>query len=141
MFLPHRASGEARDMVEHYKGTVVQPRANPKQMPDGSVLLTRDVPVTLTRLVPQRTLINNALVVAVAFFSHNYIAHHQALMFDKCVDELKPNSIAVLIDFSMNYSHNHPDAEQSEWWSSHQSTFLPVIVYSRSKEGRLVWAR
>ena len=36
-------------------------------------------------------------------------------MFDKCVDELKPNSIAVLIDFSMNYSHNHRDETQSEF--------------------------
>ena len=30
---------------------------------------------------------------------------------------------------------------QSEWWTAHQSTLLPVIVYYRTKDGAVTWAR
>ena len=111
-----------------------------KKVPRWEILKNK-VKATLTEKIPQHTLVSNVLVVALAFFSHSWIAQHQAMMFDMCTADIPRNSIAVLLDFSMNYSHNHPDAAQSEWWSAHQSTLLPVIVYMKSRDGSVTWAR
>jgi len=119
---------------------VQQRRANPSYTKDGEINHFRETVALKTETVPQRKLVNHALAVAVAFFSHSWIAHHQAMMFDMCVDNLDKSSIAVLIDFSMNYGHNHADAAQNEWWSAHQSTLLPVVVYMRDRSGNVTWA-
>ena len=47
-----------------------------------------------------------------AFFEHRELAHWQADQFDKCVHNLPEHHIAILIDYSMNYSHNHFTAVQ-----------------------------
>ena len=41
------------------------------------------------------------------FFGHAFIAHHQADAFDAMIDNLPPNAILILADYSMNYSHTH----------------------------------
>ena len=52
--------------------------------------------------------------VSAAFFEHRELAHWQAEQFDKCVDNLPEGHIASLIDYSMNYSHNHATAVQGK---------------------------
>ena len=59
----------------------------------------------------------------------------------ECIDNLPLNAIAVLLDFAMNYGHEHQDSTQQEWWSAHQTTLLPVVVYYRTADGTLVCAR
>ena len=120
--------------------TVQQRRAHPSYNSDGTVEHFRDTKAWQTETAPQRKLVTNASVIAVAFFSHSWIAQHQAEMFDMCADKLPADSIAVLIDYSMNYSHGHLNEDQSDFWSAYQSTVLPVVVYMRSKSGKVTWA-
>jgi hypothetical protein len=58
-------------------------------------------------------------------------AHWQAEQFDACIDGLGEHQIAVLIDFSMNYSHLHLEETSGEHWCHHQTTIVPVVVYRR----------
>jgi hypothetical protein len=53
-----------------------------------------------------------------AFFEHRELAHWQAEQFDKCIDDLPEHHIVVLIDYSMNYSHNHSTAVQGKGGNS-----------------------
>ena len=39
------------------------------------------------------------------FFWHARLAHHQEKAFNDAIDHLAPNSILILTDYSMNYSH------------------------------------
>ena len=128
-------------MKHHVEGTVQQKLAKPKVNANGDATEYRETKVILEEEIPQKRLIGNTLVVAVAFFSHSWTAHHQAMMMDTCVDGLDQSSIAILIDYSMSYAHSHADASQSEWWSAHQSTVLPVIVYMKDKHGNVTWSR
>ena len=73
------------------------------------------------------------------FFWHARLAHHQERAFNNAIDNLPANGILILTDYSMNYSHEHQDAEGAEWWSPFQSTLLPVIVYVKDATGK-VWA-
>ena len=50
--------------------------------------------------------------LSAAFYEHRILAHWQAEAFDNCIDFLEINHIAVLIDYSMNYSHNHFNSVQ-----------------------------
>jgi hypothetical protein len=125
----------------HYEGKVKQRRAHASYNADGDAEMYRETTATLSKEVPQHELADHVAQVAVSFFTHSWIAHHQAMMFDKCIDGLPPDSICVLLDFSMNYSHAHPDASQQEWWSAHQTTLLPVIVYMTDADGQATWAR
>ena len=71
--------------------------------------------------------------LARSFFIHREIAHWQAAQFDACVDGLCENHIAILIDFSMNYSHAHLEEVGGEHWAHHQTTVVPVVVYRWNK--------
>ena len=51
------------------------------------------------------------------FFWHARLAHHQERAFNNAIDNLPANGILILTDYSMNYSHEHQDAEGAEWWS------------------------
>ena len=128
-------------VVHHYEGEVPQKRAHAAFTEDGSIDNSRGTTATLTKLVSQRELAGLAVVRTEAFFIHSWIANHQARKFDECIDKLPVDTIAILIDYSMNYSHEHANAPQSQWWSAYQSTLLPVIVYSKAKDGTVVWAR
>ena len=66
------------------------------------------------------------------FFSHRELHHHQADEFTSCIDNLPDHHIVLLIDYNMNYSHNHPNSTQGEHWSHMQTTLVPVIVYMKS---------
>ena len=72
------------------------------------------------------------------FVVHAYDAKWQADEFQRCKDGLGPNEICIVIDFAMNYGHAHQDAVQSEHWSKHQSTVVPVAIWYRDKDGNLV---
>ena len=126
---------------EHFEDKVQQRRAHPSYNQNGDVENFRETTATLQRETTQKTLITNKMVLAVAFFSHAWTAKHQAEMFDDFVRDMPKNSVCVLLDFSMNYAHNHKDAAQQELWSAHQSTLLPVIVYMKDRCGRVTWAR
>ena len=65
------------------------------------------------------------------FFRHRELHHHQADSFIDCIDNLPQHHITLLIDYNMNYSHNHPDSTQGEHWSHMQTTLVPVIIYVR----------
>ena len=126
---------------EHFQGVVQQLRAHPSYNKDGEVEHFRETTATLQRDTTQKKLVSNKLVIAMAFFSHNWTAKHQAEMCDEYVRNMHRNSICVIIDFSMSYAHNHADAAQQEWWSAHQTTLVPVIVYMKSRDGTVTWAR
>jgi hypothetical protein len=128
-------------MTHRKEGKVWQKLAKPKVNANGDAIEYRESTAILEEQIPQKKLVDNALVVAVAFFSHSWIAHHQAMMLDTCIDGLGVDSIAIIIDYSMSYAHTHADASQSEWWSAHQSTVLPVIVYMKDKHGNVTWTR
>jgi hypothetical protein len=51
------------------------------------------------------------------------------------IDGLGAHQIAVLIDFSMNYSHLHLEETSGEHWCHHQTTIVPVVVYAYKKVG------
>ena len=123
-------------------GKVKQRRAHPKHRADGTVEHYREVQAILETEATAKEILHDSLpLISASFFYHRFVAHHQASMFDRCIDNLPLNSIAILLDFSMNYSHEHQDATQSEWWSAHQSTILPIVVYYRTEDGKVVQAR
>ena len=123
-------------------GNVKQRRAHPKHRADGTVEYYREVKAILETEATAKEILHDSLpLISTSFFYHRFVSHHQASMFDICIDDLPLNSIAILLDFSMNYSHEHQDATQSEWWSAHQSTILPIVVYYRTKDGEVVQAR
>ena len=93
------------EVVHHYEGEVQQKRAHAAFTEDGSVDNTRGTTATLTEMVPQRELAGLAVVSSESFFIHSWIANHQAHLFDECIDKLPHDTIAILIDYSMNYSH------------------------------------
>ena len=70
-----------------------------------------------------------------SFFSHRELHHSQADAFTDCVDYLPVHHMALLIDYNMNHSHNHPDSTQGEHWSHMQTTLVPVIIYVRDEKG------
>ncbi len=72
------------------------------------------------------------------FVVHAYDAKWQADEFQRCKDGLGRHDICIVIDFAMNYGHAHQDAIQSEHWSKHQSTVVPVAIWYRDKDGNLV---
>lgn len=72
------------------------------------------------------------------FVVHAFDAKWQADEFQRCKDTLGLNDICIVIDFAMNYGHAHQDAIQSEHWSKHQSTIVPVAIWYRDKYGNLV---
>jgi hypothetical protein len=57
--------------------------------------------------------------IAKTFFEHREIGHWQADEFNTCIDKLPEEHIAILIDFSMNYSHLHADEISGEHWYHH----------------------
>ena len=59
------------------------------------------------------------------------IAHWQAEQFDACIDGLGAHQIAVLVDFSMNYSHLHLEETSGEHWCHHQTAIVPVVMYKK----------
>ena len=63
------------------------------------------------------------------FFQHREVAHWQAQQYDKCIDGLPQNHIAILIDYSMNFSHIHLEEVAGEHWAHAQTTLVPVVVY------------
>ena len=68
------------------------------------------------------------------FFTHRELAHRQAEEFDCMVDDttgIGGHDIVILVDYSMNHSHNHRNRTAGEHWSHHQSTVLPIVVYKR----------
>lgn len=120
--------------------TVKEPRAKPKYTANGDVLLEKEISVIKAQQTTMKELGATLKTESAEFFEHAWVAHHQAQKFDECIDKLPADSVAILLDYSMNYPHEHMDQTQSEWWSSHQSTILPVISYYRDKHGN-VWAR
>jgi hypothetical protein len=56
------------------------------------------------------------IALTTLFFEHRDTAHWQAKQFDNCIDNLMPNHAVILIDYNMNYSHNHPMETQGEHW-------------------------
>ena len=120
--------------------TVKEPRAKPKYTANGDVLLEKEISVIKAQQTTMKELGATLKTEAAEFFEHAWVAHHQAQKFDECIDKLPADSVAILLDYSMNYPHEHMDQTQSEWWSSHQSTILPAVSYYRDKHGT-VWAR
>jgi hypothetical protein len=68
--------------------------------------------------------------VSAAFFEHRELAHWQAEQFDKCVDNLPEGHIAALIDYSMNYSHNHATAVQGKLRTSARKPALVLHMHA-----------
>ena len=64
----------------------------------------------------------------------------QADAFDQMLDNMARNTIVILADYSMSYSHEHQDGDQQEWWSAWQTMLLPLIVYYKDNDGRVVSA-
>ena len=119
--------------------TVRQQRAHASYSIDGDANTERDVKTVVTTTSPLPEWRGRMLRDFSAFIEHAFIAREQADTFDKQIDELVPGVLLILADYSMNYGHEHQDAEQQEWWSAWQSTLLPVIVYYKDEHG-VVWA-
>ena len=82
-------------------GTKIVPRAKPVRTKDDEVLTDREVQVIVEEEVKMGELSDHLIDTSVDFFSHAWIAHHQADKFDECLDNLPTNAIAILMDFSM----------------------------------------
>ena len=135
---PLETSGDQK--IQHrYYGTVSQPRARPKHNADGSVILENQVRSILHTESTRADWHKNMRETMEDFFWHARLAHHQERAFNNAIDNLPANGILILTDYSMNYSHEHQDAEGAEWWSPYQSTLLPVVTYTRDEHG-VVWA-
>jgi hypothetical protein len=53
--------------------------------------------------------------------------------FDGCTTNLPFGHLAILLDYNMNYSHEHRLRAQGEHWCAHQTTLIPVVVYQRQR--------
>ena len=60
---------------------------------------------------------------------HSFIATQQAQFFSECKKELKEGELAVVADFSENYSFVVQDAAQGMHWNNSQATIHPFVVY------------
>lgn len=65
---------------------------------------------------------------------HSFIATQQAQFISECKKELKEGELAVLADFSENYSFVVQDAAQGMHWNNSQATIHPFVVYYQYSE-------
>ena len=136
-----RFGDTTRRVRRRYIGSMEVPRAKPKYEKNGGVVWTKSVSVNMEEERSMAELTDSLMLDSPPFFEHAWIAHHQARKFDETVDGCPFDAIVILLDFSMNYAHDHNDSTQSEWWSGHQSTLLPIVVYSRTPDGKVVRTR
>jgi hypothetical protein len=115
-------------------GEQEQKRAKARFSVDGEETTTRMVKMIVVETTTHDAFLRRLCELSDAFVEHNYIAHNQAASYDKCVDKVPWDSVVLLMDFSMNYGHEHQDSGQQEWWSSWQTTLLPVVAYRRVPE-------
>jgi hypothetical protein len=50
-------------------------------------------------------------------------------------ETMVPGMIYTIMDFAMNYSHDHLTETQSEFFAKNQTTLLPVVVWSLAPTG------
>jgi hypothetical protein len=112
-------------------GEEEEKRARAKFSADGEAKTTRMVPMIVTETTTHEAFLRRLCELSDSFVQHNYVAHKQANSYDECVNKLPWGSVVLLMDFSMNWSHEHQDSAQQEWWSSWQTTLLPVVAYRR----------
>jgi hypothetical protein len=43
-------------------------------------------------------------------------------------ETMVPGMLYIIMDFAMNYSHDHLTETQSEFFAKNQTTLLPVVV-------------
>lgn len=65
------------------------------------------------------------------FLEHNHSATCAAYAFDEMIDNLDDGEVIMLLDYGMNYSHVHGSEVQADFWTHHQTTVLPIIVYRK----------
>jgi hypothetical protein len=82
--------------------------------------------------------LKNVVDIMREYIIHNHIAVHQSFAFNRCRSKLRPGDIMIVLDFSMNYSHKHQDALQSDHWGAWQTTILPAIIYRVNEKGQLL---
>lgn len=87
----------------------------------------------ITKTATLTEFIDLYIAAARDFFEHREIAKWQARQFDKCIDNLPRNHIAILIDYSMNYSHVHLKEAGGEHWSHGESTQNPIMIFLMSR--------
>lgn len=65
---------------------------------------------------------------------HSFIATQQVQFFSECKKKLKEGELAVVADFSENYSFVVQDAAQGMHWNNSQATIHPFVVYYQHSE-------
>ena len=71
-----------------------------------------------------------------AITTHSYIAQHQSQYLKNLKEDLQPNEVIVLEDFTENYNFLMQDEVQGYHWNSQQCTLHPVVIYYKS-DGKL----
>ena len=64
-----------------------------------------------------------------ALIPHSFIATQQAQFFSECKKELKEGELAVVADFSENYSFVVQDVAHGIHWNNSKTTIHPYVVY------------
>ena len=62
---------------------------------------------------------------------HDFIAKNQSSYFKYCKENLEPDELVVVGDFTENYSFVIQDEVQSYHWSNKQATIHPFVAYYR----------
>lgn len=64
---------------------------------------------------------------------HDFISQQQSKYFTKCKENLSPNEMLIISDFSENYTFIVQDAIQSFHWSKKQCTIHPFALYWKNE--------
>lgn len=84
-----------------------------------------------------RDFLRYAASVLSSYFVHLWRKRHQDKMIADMQESVGKGELVLHADFAMNYSHNHPDALQSEWFQTWMTTLLMVLVYRRGDDGKV----
>lgn len=89
------------EVKRRYHATIEQKKVRVTVDIHGNRSDTKTITAVETETCTHADLMSTLSLESPAFFEHAWVAHHQAEMFDHCVDNLPMNSIAILLDFSM----------------------------------------
>jgi len=67
--------------------------------------------------------------------SHHFIAKNQSSYLEKIKNDLKPDELAIVMDFSENYAMLVQDSIQAVKWDYAQATLHPFVIYSKNETG------
>lgn len=118
--------------ISHRVATEVeQAKAHASITRDGDEIVSKTIKVLKVTSLAAREFLKKLVRTNDSFLIHNFIAHRQAESFDRCIDNLPWGHVVYLLDFSMNWGHEHGEEAQQEWWTSWQTTLLPAVAYRR----------